>query len=249
VNSSPPEVTIEIREGIAWITFSVPQKANALTSAMLQRVEQTLAEGAANNAVRAVVITGAGARAFSAGADLTSVPGDQQAHAAQRRNQLAATLFALLEFGKPSIAAVNGAACGAGMMLALLCDATVAAQQARFSLPEINKGMPTFPGITILSRRFGSAIAADLVLSGRFVDADEALRRGLVRQVVAADELLGSAQTLALTLSQHDAAAYAHNKRWLNRPLRDELAAAIKASADLHRPSAVGSTLNVRNTR
>jgi len=71
VNSPSPEVTIESREGIAWITFNVPQKANALTAAMLQKVEQTLAEGATNNAVRAVVITGAGARAFSAGADLT----------------------------------------------------------------------------------------------------------------------------------------------------------------------------------
>lgn len=248
MNSPPPEVTIEIREGIAWITFNVPQKANALTSAMLQQVEQTLAAGAADPTVRAVVITGAGARVFSAGADLTPMPGDQQAHAAQRRNQLAATLVALLDFGKPTIAAVNGAACGAGMMLALVCDATVAAQQARFSLPEINKGMPTFPGITILSDRFGSAIAADLVLSGRFMDADEALRRGLARQVVAADELSGSAQTLALTLSRLDAAAYAHNKRWLNRLLRDELAAAIKASADLHRPSAHSAKPDAQNT-
>ena len=236
VMSPSSEVSVDMRDGVAWITFNVPQKANALTASMLRKIETTLAASAADDAVNAVVITGAGARAFSAGADLTPVAGDPHAHAAERRSQLAAALFALLDFGKPSIAAVNGAACGAGMMLAVLCDAVVASRQARFSLPEINKGMPTLPGITIMSRRFGSAIAADLVLSGRFVDAEEALARGLVRQLVATDELSASAQALARSLSQHDASAYAHNKRWLNRALRDELATAIDASAGLHQP-------------
>ena len=120
------------------------------------------------------------------------------------------------------------------MMLAVLCDAVIASPGGRFSLPEINKGMPTLPGVTIIRQRFDTALAADLVLSGRFMAAEEALRRGVIRQIVDADQLIDSAQKLALTLAQHNAAAYAHDKRWLNRPLRDELTAAIEALAALH---------------
>lgn len=234
MNGSAPGLIAEIRDGVAWITFNRPQKANALTIEMLQGLEKLLGDYAADDSVRAVVLTATGTRTFSAGADLAPAAENPEAHRAQRRAQFSAALFALLDFSKPAIAAVNGAACGAGMMLAVLCDAVIAAKAARFSLPEINQGMPTLPGITIVSQRFDDALAADLVFSGRFMESDEALRRGVVNQVVASDELPASAQTLALTLGRKDARAYAHNKQWLNRTLRDRLAAAVKASAELH---------------
>ncbi len=229
-----PALIAGIRDGVAWITINRPQKANALTISMLQELEKLLGDYAADDSVRAVVLTAAGTRTFSAGADLTPAAEDPDAHRVQRRAQFAAAVFALLDFSKPAVAAVNGAACGAGMMLAMLCDAVIATPAARFSLPEINHGLPTLPGITIVSGRFDDALAADLVFSGRFMESGEALRRGLVNQVVASDELHASAQTLALTLGRKNAQAYAHDKQWLNRTLRDRLAAAIKASAELH---------------
>jgi len=234
MNDSAPGLIAEVRDGIAWITFDRPQKANALTIPMLQGLEKLLGDYAADDSVRAVVLTATGTRTFSAGADLTPAAENPAAYSAQRRAQFSAALFALLDFSKPAVAAVNGAACGAGMMLVMLCDTGIAAKSARFSLPEINRGLPTLPGITIVSQRFDDALAADLALSGRFMESDEALRRGLVSQVVASDELPASAQTLASTLGWKDARAYAHNKQWLNRALRDKLAAAVKASAELH---------------
>ena len=234
MNDSAPDLIADVRDGVAWITFNRPQKANALTIPMLQGLEKLLGDYAADDSVRAVVLTAAGTRTFSAGADLTPAAEDPEAHRAQRRAQFAAAVFALLDFSKPAVAAVNGAACGAGMMLVMLCDAAIATPAARFSLPEINHGLPTLPGITIVSGRFDDALAADLVFSGRFMESGEALRRGLVNQVVASDELPVSAQKLALTLGRKNAQAYAHDKQWLNRTLRDRLAAAVKASAELH---------------
>jgi enoyl-CoA hydratase/carnithine racemase len=198
-------------------------------------VQDALAAYTTNDAVRAIVLTGAGDRAFSAGADLSRAPENPEAAMAERRKRFAETLFALLDFPKPAIAAVNGAACGAGMMLALLCDTIVAADSAKFSLPEINAGLTTLPGSTIVSRRFGAALASDLVLSGRFMPADEALRHGVVRKVVPQGELEAEAQRTALARGKYDARAYAADKRWLNRELRVELAAALEAAAEYHR--------------
>ncbi|MBI3044661.1 MAG: enoyl-CoA hydratase/isomerase family protein [Betaproteobacteria bacterium] len=225
------ELALETRDGIAWITFNRPQKANALTAEMMHGLERALAACEADAAARALVLSGAGTRVFSAGADLTVAPED----ARSRRARFAAALLALLDFSKPSVAAVNGAACGAGMMLALACDAMVIAESARFSLPEITKGQPTLPGITIVSQRFGSAVAADLSLSGRFVGAEEAFRRGFAPLPVASGELADRARELALALGRHDASVYAQDKRWLNRALRKELVSAIKASTRLRR--------------
>lgn len=241
----PAELELEVRDGVAWATLNRPGKANALTIAMLQALEEALARFAADDSIRALVVTGAGARTFSAGADLTPPAENREAHAALRRARFSACLLALLDFGKPSVAAVNGAACGAGMMLALLCDAAVAAQSARFSLPEINKGIPTLPGATILSRRFGDALAADLVLSGRFMAADEARLRGVVGEVVADGELRNSAQQRALALAANGGKAYAENKRWINRGLREALSAAVKASAELHGSALPGAAVGV----
>ena len=231
----PEELTVAAREGVAWLTLNRPQKANALNLTLLQALEKTLQDCAADASTRAIVLTGAGERAFCAGADLSKPAENPEAYLAQRRAQVAAVLFRLVDFPKPAFAAVNGAACGAGMMIALLCDAIVAADSARFSLPEINVGLPALPGAAIVSRRFDNAFATDLVQSGRFVMTDEALRRGMVAAVVPAPELAVRAQSLALDRAKSDGRAYAANKRWLNRDLRADLAAAAEASAQHHR--------------
>jgi enoyl-CoA hydratase/carnithine racemase len=152
----------------------------------------------------------------------------------KRRAEFAAALVALVDFRKPVVAAVNGSACGAGMMIPLLCDAVVAADSARFSLPEINKALPALPGVAIVKDRFGSALATDLVLSGRWMPAAEAHSRGVVREVVTAANLQAAAQQIAVTLGGFDANAFAANKTLLNKTLRADLAAAIETSATFH---------------
>ena len=234
MNTAQSELLIDHRQGVAWLTFNRPQKANALSLPLLTAFAQALADAARRPDVRAVVVTGAGERTFSAGADLSRPAKNVEAYLAQRRAQFAAALLALLDFGKPVVAAVNGAACGAGMMIALLCDAVIASDAARFSLPEINKGLPALPGVAIVKDRYGSALAADLVLSGRWMAVDEARVRGLVKEVVPHGELAASAQKVALALGAYDAHAFAADKQLLNSTLKTALAAALHASAEFH---------------
>ena len=234
MNPEQSELLAVTRDGVAWLTFNRPQKANALSLPLLTAFVQALADAGKRDEVRAVVITGAGERTFSAGADLSRPAENAEAYLTQRRAQFAASLNALLDFRKPVIAAVNGAACGAGMMFALLCDAVVASDAARFSLPEINKGLPALPGVAIVKDRYGSALASDLVLSGRWMTANEAHSRGLVKEVVPQGDLAAAAQKVALALGAYDALAFAANKQLLNSTLRTDLAAALETSAQFH---------------
>ena len=233
-DTAQPDLLIAHQDGVMWLKFNRPNKANALSLPVLAEFNRALKEAASRDDVRAVVITGAGERNFSAGADLSSPPGDAAAHQAKRRTEFSAALTALVDFRKPIVAAVNGSACGAGMMIPLLCDAVIAADSARFSLPEINKGLPALPGVAIVKDRFGSALAADLVLSGRWMPAAEAHTRGVVREVVTAANLQAAAQQAALALGAFDAAAYAADKALLNRTLKADLAASIATSAEFH---------------
>ena len=238
MSNEQPELLVTRQDGVVWLTLNRPNKANALSLSLQTAFNQALREAAADADVRAVVITGSGERNFSAGADLSRPAENAEAYSAERRAQFSASLLALLDFAKPVVAAVNGAACGAGMMIPLLCDAVVAADTARFSLPEINKGLPALPGVAIVANRFGGAMAADLVLSGRWMPAAEAHARGVVREVVPLAGLAAAAQKLASSLGAHNAQAYAANKALLNRALKTELAAAIKESAILSRTRA-----------
>ncbi len=234
ITTEQADLLVTLQDGVMWLTFNRPNKANALSLPLLTEFNKALNAAAARDDVRAVVITGSGERNFSAGADLSRPAENAEAYLAKRRAEFAAALTALVDFRKPVVSAVNGAACGAGMMIPLLCDAVVAADSARFSLPEINKGLPALPGVAIVKDRFGSALATDLVLSGRWMPAAEAHTRGVVREVVTADNLQAAAQQIAVTLGKFDAHAYAADKALLNRTLKADLAAAIETSAEFH---------------
>ena len=212
--------------GVLVLTLDRP-RANAIDAALGAAFVSALRETAA----RAVVLTGAGERVFCAGADLKN-PDDVPAEilGPQRAATLAAMLAAMLDFDRPLIAAVNGAAAGAGAMLALLADRVIAVETARFSLPEIDVGMPTFLGLAILGDLAGSALAGDLVQSGRAMGAAEAASRGLAECVAAAD-LMPRALAAARMLAAKPAAAFAANKRWLQGARRAAIDRAIAASA------------------
>jgi enoyl-CoA hydratase len=191
------------REGaVAIVTLDRPRVHNALDSRTLDELRRTVLEIKADPGIRAAIITGSGDRAFVAGADISELatqrPADSRDHARRGRH----VLDLIESLGKPVIAAINGFALGGGCELALACTLRIAAETARLGQPEINLGlMPGFGGTQRLTRVVGRSAALDLLLTGRQISADEALRLGLVHRVVPAATLLTEARALAAELA------------------------------------------------
>jgi enoyl-CoA hydratase len=189
-------VLLERRGPVAVVTLNRPGKLNALSSALLDRFEAALDEVEADDEVRAVVLTGAGDRAFVAGADIEEYAGqtDEEFAVYQRRSR---ALFSRIDdFPKPVVAAVNGYALGGGFEIALACDLIVASPSARFGLPEGLLGLsPGGGGTQRLTRSVGPYVAARVLLAADRVKPDEAVAFGLVAAV--ADDPVASAIELA----------------------------------------------------
>jgi enoyl-CoA hydratase len=187
---------------VALLTLNRPQSLNALNTSLLEELQHAIQQVRDDSAVRVIIITGAGTRAFAAGADvkeLTALP----PMAMQAYSQRGQKIFdAVEQLGKPVIAAINGFALGGGCELAMACTLRIAAESATFGQPEVNLGlMPGFAGTQRLTRLVGKGRALDLLLTGRQIDAAEALRIGLVERVVPADGLMTEARTLAAQLA------------------------------------------------
>lgn len=190
------------RDGaIAVVTINRPQVLNALNSSTIDELRRVILELKHDASVRSVIITGAGEKAFVAGADINELaaqrPVQGKEHALRGQH-----VFDLIEnMGKPVIAAINGYALGGGCELALACTLRVAADTARLGQPEVNLGLiPGYGGTQRLSRLVGKGVALDLLLSGRHITADEACRIGLINRVVAASDLMNAARQLASEL-------------------------------------------------
>jgi crotonobetainyl-CoA hydratase len=181
-------------DGVLELTIDRP-KANAIDAATSRELGETFAAFRDDPALRVVVVTGAGERFFSAGWDLkAAVAGDEQDWGVGGF----AGLTELFDLDKPVIAAVNGYAAGGGFELALACDLIVAAEGATFFLPEVNLGfVADAGGVLRLPKRLPRALAMELLLTGRRMDAPEAARWGLVNRVVPGEELMASAHALA----------------------------------------------------
>ena len=192
-----PPLDIKLDDGIATVTLDRPEKRNALSIELREQLTAQLAEWEADDAVRAVIVTGT-PPVFCAGFDLDEF---SQAELAQRIKQSSSDYHrALWSFPKPTIAAVNGAAVAGGFDLATLCDLRIASADASFGHPEVRLGAP--PLFTPLRWLVGDGIARDLLLTGRRIDADEALRIGLVSRVVGHDELLTEAAATARGIAE-----------------------------------------------
>jgi enoyl-CoA hydratase len=204
------------RDGaVAVVTIDREAALNALDVATLTELRDRLREVAADASVRAVVLTGAGEKAFAAGADIKYMSGldpDQ----AKAWGALGHETTALLEsMPKPAIAAINGFALGGGCELALACDLRYASSRAKLGQPEINLAIvPGWGGTQRLARVAGIAFAKDLIYSGRTVDAEEALRAGLVNAI--ADPVIDKAVEVAHSLASKSAVAMAAAKRLVN---------------------------------
>ncbi len=196
------EVLVQITEGVARVTLNRPERRNALSWTMVSRLREVLAELASDRAVRVVVLTGAGDKAFCAGADLTGMAagaGHLDLH--DSRGELAAVFRQLWHLGKPTIARVRGYALAGGMGLALACDLVIAADDAQFGTPEIDVGLWPFMITVPLVRSMPPKKALELMMTGRRVSADEAERIGFVTRVVPVDQLDATVDELAATLA------------------------------------------------
>ncbi|MCI0689999.1 MAG: enoyl-CoA hydratase-related protein, partial [Sporichthyaceae bacterium] len=187
----------ELSDGIARVTVNRPDKLNALNAAVIAELAQAAERIETDPAVRGVVLTGAGTKAFVAGADISELAG-QGPFDGKARSLAGQQMMRRLErCGKPVIAAVNGFALGGGCELAMACHLRVASESARFGQPEVKLGVaPGYGGTVRLPRLVGKGRALELLLTGAMIDAQEAWRIGLVSRVVPADRLLAETEML-----------------------------------------------------
>ncbi|HEV3468045.1 MAG TPA: enoyl-CoA hydratase-related protein [Pyrinomonadaceae bacterium] len=198
-------VSYEEREGVGYVVLQRPEKRNALTGEMLERLAEIFAGVAARGDLRAVILSGAG-KDFCAGTDIAELEGLDEEGARRKAARGQEVCDAVELCGTPVVAAVGGAAAGGGCELALACHLRVAAADARFSLPEARLGViPAYGGTQRLARAVGRGRALAAMLAGEEISADEALRLGLVNRVAATEEILNEAEALASAVS--DAAA------------------------------------------
>jgi enoyl-CoA hydratase len=210
-------VDVEQREAVALVTVNRPEALNALDLEHAQELRAVLERLAEERAARAVVLTGAGEKAFVAGADIKYMHGLSPLEA-REWGELGHRCAELLEtMPKPTIAAVNGFALGGGCELALACDLRLAASTAKLGQPEINLGIvPGWGGTQRLARTTTLGYAKELIFTGRTVAADEALARGLVNEVCEPAELLPRALALATELAAKGPLALAAAKEATN---------------------------------
>ena len=223
------------RDGaVAVVTVNRPAVLNALNAATLGELNRVAAELGGDAEVRAVVLTGAGEKAFVAGADIRELAG-LAPDMAKSYSQAGQRAFDAIEhLGKPVIAAVNGFALGGGCELAMACTIRLAAETAKFGQPEIKLGLtPGFAGTQRLARLVGKGRAMELLLGGGTIDAAEAWRIGLVNRVVAPAELMNEARALARTYAASAPIAMRYNIEAINHGLETSFAEGENLEASL----------------
>ena len=225
---------VQCESAVAVLTVQRPQRLNALDASTLDELRQAVLDLQQDQSIRCVIVTGAGDKAFVAGADINEIASDMP-EGARLRALRGQHVFDLIErLGKPVIAAVNGFALGGGCELAMACTLRVAADTARFGQPEINLGLiPGFAGTQRLSRLVGKTKAMELILTGNPITASEALVIGLVNRVVPAANLMGEARALAAELAAKPAVALRYAMEAINTGLEMPFAEACRLEASL----------------
>lgn len=197
-DSSFPDLRFSIQDGLALLVIDRPKALNALNEAVLSQIDLAWDRLEEDPAVRVVILTGGGEKAFVAGADISELKGlsQQQGFRAGRRGQ---RLFSRIEQSRLlTIAAVNGFALGGGLELAMACDIRVLSEKAVVGLPEVSLGViPGYGGTQRMTRLVGPSHALELIATGRKIDAARAEAIGLANRVVAPDQLLDSCKALA----------------------------------------------------
>jgi len=220
--------------GIHLLTVDRPQALNALDTRTLDELARAVAQVAADPGARVLLVTGAGEKAFVAGADIAAMQAMSVVEAQAFAARGMAVMHALEALPVPAIALVNGYALGGGNELALACDWIVASERAVFGQPEVNLGIPPgFGGTQRLARRVGTALALELVTTGRPVKADEALRIGLANHVVAPADLVAKGLELARLIAAKGPVAVRLAKQAVRRAPDMDIASGCALEATL----------------
>ena len=239
--------TIQVahESGIATITLNRPEKRNAISFELIDDLLRGLKEVESSDAI-VLILTGAG-KAFSSGMDLDNLKvliGRSPEQNLEDSETMVRLFRSLYEFPKVTIAAVNGPAIAGGTGLALLCDFTLAVPEAKFGYTEVRIGFVPAIVSTFLLRQVGEKQARDLLLTGRIIDAEEAARMGLIKEIVAPENLLARARELAALLLENSPASLRATKQLLNHHARAELDRQIEAA--VRENAAVRTTADFR---
>lgn len=227
-------VIYEKKGPIAYVTLNRPRVLNALNKATINDLRVAFEDSRDDAAVRGVILTGAGEKAFAAGADIAEVANNTavEAEAATRRGQALTDLIENL--GKPVIAAVNGFALGGGCELAMACSIRIAAESARFGQPEVKLGvMPGYGGTQRLPRLVGRGRALKIILSGDIIDAADAYRIGLVDEVVPESQVIERAEAVLKKIILNAPLSVKYSLEAVNKGLETGIAAGLLIEASL----------------
>ena len=205
----------ERRGAVAILTLNRPRILNAWHTPMRAMLVSELEAAEADGAIRAIVLTGAGDRAFGAGQDLNEAKSFDAAIADRWIEGFKDFYNTLRRFEKPYVAALNGLAAGSAFQVSLLADYRVGHADSRMGQPEINSGILSITGFWVIREHLGLARATELVLTGRLVPAPECREIGILNEIVAREEVQARARAVANELASKDAGAYRANKQWI----------------------------------
>lgn len=229
------DVIINVRDRIGCITLNRPEALNAWTLQMREEVTQAVRSFGEDANIKAVVITGAGERAFCAGQDLNETAKFEAENVVPWLDSFKSLFDAILSAPKPVVAALNGVAAGSGYQLAMVCDYRVAHDGVRVGQPEVNSGIPSITGHFLTQYSLGHSRTADMMLSGRLLGAEEAYRVGLVHLLVAPEDVLQVALDRADDLAGRPKLAFQLTKQRIRDVLWPGLLEAFEAGIEIDR--------------
>ncbi len=226
-------VLLDKRNHIAVLTINRPKALNALNKDTLLEIDAVIKEISADPEVEVLIITGAGDKSFVAGADIAFMQ-NLSAMEGREFGAIGQKVFRTIEFmEKPVIAAVNGFALGGGCELAMCCDFRIASTSAKFGQPEVGLGItPGFGGTQRLPRLVGAGMAKQMLYTADVIDANEALRIGLVNQVVAPEELMNTVKKIAKKIASKGPVAVKLSKAAANEGMQTDIDRAMAIEAD-----------------
>jgi len=243
--------TVEIVDGVAVVTFNRPHVMNALNIQLREEIMHLAHDLDEDPEVSVIVFTGAGEKAFCAGADLKERgQRSTQEMYDERRFFRGKWVNAIANIAKPTIAAINGYCLGGGLEVALQCDLRIASDNAKFGLPEVTLGfLPGAGGTQRLPRAIGLQKAKEMILTGKHVDAAEAERLGIVLKVVSRADLMSSTLTLAQSISKNPRMAVIQAKIAMNASQETMLSGGIQAENEAWLPCLLSDTWKAKLER